>query len=362
MRCRRLGASYWLWLRKQEALGRSDGDITVMTLRRGVFLFALGLAFNFCIWLPDETFNWDILTLLGTGFLVLAFARHLPPASLVVACVVVALVSPVLRLPALGDYAAYWKAGDYEYDFTFRDIAYGFLANGYFPVFPWILYPVVGYLAGDLLFRPGRARLVWAAWIGVVLLGLAGTALADLPAPLAAFPRFTPLLTRLHDTAVAEFPPSLGYLLGTLGLLFVALAVLRRQADTRDVAKADGPVLRFLRRYSTFSLSVYVVHHMVILWPLWLVGVWTEHSNPTFFYRRAMAAPAAFGLAVAFIVACTFLLIVLEPYRRFSLESLMRRVCDIRPSGTPGVSTNPSAAPPCDAGSLVAATRSEKHP
>src|SRR6476619_3858741 len=56
------GLSYALWLRKQESLRRRDEEITKITLRRGLFLFGIGIAFNFFVWLPEETFNWDILT------------------------------------------------------------------------------------------------------------------------------------------------------------------------------------------------------------------------------------------------------------------------------------------------------------
>lgn len=51
------GVSYGLWVRSQESRQRRDRDITRITLRRGLFLFVIGIVFNFCIWLPEETFN-----------------------------------------------------------------------------------------------------------------------------------------------------------------------------------------------------------------------------------------------------------------------------------------------------------------
>src|SRR4051794_6993289 len=69
------GVSYGLWVRKQEALGKGDAAITKVTLRRGLFLFGAGVAFNVLVWLPEDTFNWDVLTLLGAALVLLAFAR-----------------------------------------------------------------------------------------------------------------------------------------------------------------------------------------------------------------------------------------------------------------------------------------------
>jgi hypothetical protein len=78
-----------------------------------------------------------------------------------------------------------------------------------------------------------------------------------------------------------------------------------------------------------FSLTVYVLHHMV-LWPLWIYGAWTGHEDVTIFWRRAMSPPLAFALSLVFIVAFHFLLRGLEKVNSYSLESLRRRVCDGR--------------------------------
>src|SRR5438552_595261 len=83
------GVSYCLWLRKQEAARRSDGDITKITVRRGLFLFGTGIAFNALVWLPEDTFNWDVLTLLGSSLLLLALVRNVPPGALALLCVAI---------------------------------------------------------------------------------------------------------------------------------------------------------------------------------------------------------------------------------------------------------------------------------
>ncbi len=318
------GLSYSLWVRKQEFLGRRDREITIMSLRRGLFLFALGIVFNFCIWLPEDTFDWDILTLIGTSFLFLALARKLPAPVLALICVMVILFSPLLRV--VGDYPAYWKDGDYTYDFTFRDIVFGYVANGYFPVFPWIIFPILGFICGDLIFRR-RSRPDSRLWIlcvvGVGLLALSGSTTA-IGAALPAF------LSRTYSNELTEFPAATRYLLAMLGFAILALVLLHRWVDQNENVKGDGPFLVFLRRYSYFSLSVYVLHHMVILWPLWIYGVWMGHDDPTFYYRKAMRTPMAFALALVFIIACYFVLLLLENNKKYSLESLMRWICEYR--------------------------------
>src|SRR5262249_37180150 len=84
------GVSFYLWTRKQQTRGpEAKAAITKIAIRRGLFLFGTGLALNFFVWLPEETFNWDILTLIGAAVVILAFARHLPAEILGLICVIV---------------------------------------------------------------------------------------------------------------------------------------------------------------------------------------------------------------------------------------------------------------------------------
>lgn len=311
------GLSYGLWLRKQRATRRSERDITRVTLRRGLFLFVLGLAFNATVWLPEEIFNWDILTLLGTAFLILAFARHLPAPVLILACVLAIVISPPLRVVA--DYSAYWSDDGYTYDFTLRDILFGFIANGFFPIFPWIVFPLLGFIATDTIFHreqvPPR-RVLWL--LTLCLLGVAALVLAGpLPTLLARFYR-----------GLTEFPASTAYVLAMLGVVLLALTLLHDRMDQNALALDNLFIVKQIRRFSAFSLTVYIAHHLVILWPLWIAGAWSGASDPTVLWRQAMSTPLALTLAGAFIVLCSLALIVLENVKRFSLEAIMRRICD----------------------------------
>ena len=74
------GVSYSIWSDGLSRRGVSDAEIAKRTVRRGLFLFGLGIAFNVLVWLPEETFNWDILTFIGSSLLVLAACRTMPPA------------------------------------------------------------------------------------------------------------------------------------------------------------------------------------------------------------------------------------------------------------------------------------------
>jgi uncharacterized membrane protein len=316
------GLSYALWLRKQQSLQRRDEEITKITLRRGLFLFGIGIAFNFFIWLPDETFNWDILTLLGTSLLVLAFARKLPSSVLTLICLLVVLFSPLLRV--VGHCSDYWNDEAYNYDDNFRDILFGFISNGYFPVFPWIIFPITGFVCGGQIFQKSSAAhsTPWR----LCLFGFALLVVSVLGTTLGA--RLRKVIARHYADGISEFPASTDYVIAMLGLALISAVLLHRWVDQRADVGDDGRLMTVLRRFSVFSLTVYVLHHAVILWPLWIYGVWKGHADPKYYWRHAMSTPMALALTAVFLVACYLFLIVLERNKKFSLEWMMRWICE----------------------------------
>ena len=125
---------------------------------------------------------------------------------------------------------------------------------------------------------------------------IALSALAIIIGPHAPY-----LVAKHYTNGITFYPASTAYVLGALGVSLLCLAALHRWVDQNENVKGSGPVLTFFRRYSQFALTVYIVHHMVHLWPLWFYGAWQGQDDPTYYWRQAMSTPAALALAVAFL-------------------------------------------------------------
>lgn len=313
------GVSYRLWLRGQEARGRPDDAISKATIRRGLLLFGLGFAFNVFIWLPEDTFNWDILTLLGSALVALDVARRMPPAVVAVACGIVAAVSPILR--AVADYPAYWSLGYYEYDVALGDVLLGFLVTGYFPVMPWIAFPLAGFLLAPAIFPSlgsapgggGRPALLGTAFVAAA--GLALVARPYLPADL-----------RPGTSGWTMFPATTAYLLGTLGGTILAASLLHRVLDQEGVRARHG-FSDWAGSISRHSLSIYLLHHAIHIWPLWAWGA-AMHDNAASLWQKALPAAVSLGLAAVFLVGAAVLFRWMDKNRVPSIETLMRWLCD----------------------------------
>ncbi|MHC4464625.1 MAG: heparan-alpha-glucosaminide N-acetyltransferase domain-containing protein [Planctomycetota bacterium] len=311
-----VGLSLWLWLRREVALGRSELELSKVIIRRGLFLFGAGLAFAVFVWSPKEVFDWDILTLIGASTLILFTLRKLAPEKLVALAILVLLISPPLRT-ATG-YASHWRGEEYIYTFTMRDVVLGFLLQGYFPLLPWIVFPLIGFATGKhyLGDELGQRLRGWRILVvGMGLVGLAGLG--------SCFSDEVPQAVSGYISELSFYPASTTFIFGTLGVTLLGLWALYRGLDSREILPG-GAVLSFFSRYSRFSLTTYIMHHVAHLWPLYLLATWKGEHEPSSYYRKAVSTPVAFVLALLFIAGFHVVLVVLERRRKYNFEAFLR--------------------------------------
>ena len=327
------GLSLVLWLAKERALGKSEADLTKIIVRRGLFIFGVGIAFEFFIWSPRDVFDWDILPLIGASFVILAALRRMPPQALFMLAILVVLASPFLR--TCSNYTAHWSDAEDTYfaRLTLTESLLGFVLNGYFPLLPWVFFPLMGFALGTYFFGdPTGQRL--RSWRVPVCAGLLLTLSA-----LGVFLRDA-MPAAIHDhyaTKITLYPASTTFLLGALGLNMFSLWALNRWVDGKakrgqeclanlHTSRGNGAVLSFCRRYSIFAFTVYVVHHAAHLWPLRLCEYLEGHRGSL--WKHAVSTPMALVLAVVFAVLFYVVLVFMERRKMYSLEGWMRWVCE----------------------------------
>jgi uncharacterized membrane protein len=309
------GVSYRLWADAQRTAGRSEQALSKITVRRGLFLILFGLVFNVVVWLPEDVFNWDVLTLVGVAMLALDLARRAPAVLPACSCVLIVAVAPALR--AAADYAAFWEQGFYDYDFTIADIVLGCLVTGYFPLFPWLALPLAGFVATPSLYGRaggGPSRLAWLA--GGLLIATAAAMIAVRP--------FVPTAFHGSGRAWSMFPATTAYVLGMAGAVLLLASVLHRVID---VPGRSGPILRLAGAMSRHSLSLYVLHHVAHVWPLWVAGA-VAAGETTALWQVAMPVGTAVAWATAFLVVAAWLARRMDGPGAPSLERLLRWLCE----------------------------------
>lgn len=336
------GISARLWAAARTQRGDSSTQITRVLVRRGLFLFGLGLAFNFFVWLPEDFWIWDVLTFLGTASLLLAVIRQMPTSVAILFAALAMIVSPAMQ--QLAGYPEWWANGYYEPGETLAEILLGFLVVGYFPLFPWIALPVTGFLVAVPFVGNDRSRSSSQAPLGRYLL-LPAAILAAISGSLLLAGTWFPQ-TLLQWTM---FPASIPYLTGMTSTALLLLYVCHRWLDqpagklpadklpaNNRTASSASLLLRIATLFSRYSLTLYLLHHIVHIYPLWIAGLLVQ-GDPTVFWSQSLHWSLSLILAVIFLVAAVPLVFTLERRRTPTIETVMRWLCDDNnPEASPG--------------------------
>ncbi|HBJ36499.1 MAG TPA: hypothetical protein DDZ51_17455 [Planctomycetaceae bacterium] len=318
------GVSYRLWLNGQLFRDVSDTQIAKITIRRGLFLFGIGFVFNILIWLPEDTFNWDVLTLIGFGLITLNIARRLPPALILLFCGAVYAISPLAR--SIAQWPDYWQNGYFDPDWTLADVLQGFLVVGYFPVLPWVIFPLTGFVAGTWVFgqtrgqQPGVPAIIRGIRIGAGMIVISTSMVATRTLLPQWFPSDWPATWSM-------FPPSAEYVLGTLGFGVFSFCGGYLLLDFAAAAERLQTLKSFAATLSRYSLSAYILHHIVHVWPMWIYAV-TTGQETTVYWQQATTIPVAILLACIYFVLSFILFRWMEKNNQPAIESAMRWICD----------------------------------
>jgi hypothetical protein len=113
-----------------------------------------------------------------------------------------------------------------------------------------------------------------------------------------------------------------------IGSDLILLSLLHNFVDLNPRFARRGTLLEIAKTFSQYSLTIYVLHHVVHLWPLWIYTRALGHDDPTELWMKATTVPVALGLAVVFLVVCFFLMRLIGPDRRLGIEAWMRWLCD----------------------------------
>lgn len=189
----------------------------------------------------------------------------------------------------------------------------------FYPLIPWVGVMAVGYAMAPWLALEGPARrrrllLVGAAiTIGFVLLRWLNV-YGD-PQPWAVEPR--PGMTLAAFLATAKYPPSLLYLMMTLGPMLMVLAL---------VDQARGPVARFFEVIGRVPFFYYIAH--IYLLHLMTLGVAAAQGRDlgVFFNAFFMYPPDwGFGLPVVYLMWLVAVAVLYPMCRWFAGVKARRR-------------------------------------
>lgn len=255
-----LGAFLW-WQR-----GRTRTQLSVFLLSRGAWLMLLEVtvmrvAYDFDLVSRDPVFLL-VLWVLGLCMVGLAALVWLPiPALATLSLAVIVLHNGLDGVTAdrFGSAAGVWNLLHQPGAFL---IAGTPVIVGY-PLIPWLAVMALGFCAGPLFLveRQRRRRLLATIGAAAIVWFVAERAINGYGDPVPWAAQSSPVYTVLSFLNTTKYPPSLDFLLMTLGPALLALAWL-----DRPELKPSNPLVVFGRvPLFYFVLHFYLAHLVAVL-------------------------------------------------------------------------------------------------
>ncbi len=229
-------------------------------LLRGSLVVLVGMLIDILIWQYYPMVSFDVLYLIGIAMPIAYLATHLPYMAQWILMVSVFLLTPLIQLwlgyvPTSVD----WPINEHspaELLYSPPDVIGHFLADGWFPFFPWIGFSLLGVCLHSLRQRfqaSFTSLLERSGWL-LLVSGLVAWLL--FPGPLYIRSGYSELF----------YPPTYGYMLTAMGIVFLIFCQIDRYRDL-----AFWTSWRYLGQC---SLLAYVLQYVLIryffaaLWPL----------------------------------------------------------------------------------------------
>ena len=302
------GTSAWLWARNT---GATRGQLQRFLVSRGLWLVLLEMTvISFCWRFDFNGLVLQVIWALGWCMTLLAALLFLPRRAIAAFGLLLVFGHNTLDGLHFQDFAAYgagwgWLwAGLHEFHIgQFGASGYA-VALGY-PLVPWVGVMALGYCFGELLELPPDQRDLWTRRLGLAAIALfLLLRLSNLYGESQLWhenPRGA-LYTALGVLNVTKYPPSLLYLLMTLGPMLLLLPWLERQrgAWVRPVSVFGRvPFFFYLLHLPLLHLSAWIAAKMV-----YGVGAYPSFLTPSL---PAGYEPSLLRLYVAWALAILIL-------------------------------------------------------
>ena len=306
------------------ARGKPPAEVSRFLLTRGLWLVVLEwtvvrLAWEFNLDYSADLLFVQVIWVIGVSMIVLAGLIHLPLAAVATVGIIMIAGHNLLdgvTPESLGPWAPLWILLHVQAPIPLGGDQVLFVI---YPLVPWIGVMAAGYAFGVLLQRPPeeRRRLLLRLGLGLTAAILVVRALNVYGDPSPWSVQSSPGRTVLSFLNTTKYPPSLQFLLMTLGPAIALLPLFER---------LGGPLARAITVFGRVPLFFYVLHLFLIHALALLVGT-LAGFDPRSFLRVWLFLPEGwgYGLPVVYLVWAGVVLALYPACRWFAGVKARRR-------------------------------------
>lgn len=259
------GLSAWLY-----GQSHSPREVSIFLLKRGLFLVFLELTLVNFAWnatLVPTTLWLQVIWAIGLSMIALAALIHLPRTALAIVGVVIVAGHNLLDGIVLTAESPFFEIWSILHQRAFLEITEFTRARTTYPILPWIGLIALGYCAGPWFGRdadPARRLRLLLNWGVGLLVGFIAIRYLNGYGEKPWSVLDDNVRTFMSFMSLTKYPPSLLYLMPTMGAGLLLLALFQRLEGR--------PVLEVLSRYGGAPMFFYVLH-LLVLKAMYLIAV-----------------------------------------------------------------------------------------
>ena len=270
------GLSAWLYSQKH-----SLGETSVFLLKRGLFLVFLELTFVCFAWnaeFPPKTLWLQVIWCIGICMIVLAGLLHFKRSWLIVLGVAIVAGHNLLDDVVVGPESPFFVPWSILHQRVFIDITEFTRARTTYPVLPWIGVILLGWAIGPWFGKDVQpaARISRLLKVGVgLLVAFVFIRYLNVYGEKPWVQTGDALRTFMSFMSAKKYPPSLMFLMPTLGLGLILLAYFEKVQECWSTAQ--------LAIYGGAPMFFYLLH-LYVLKAMYLVAVAIWGANQGTYY------------------------------------------------------------------------------
>lgn len=276
-----------------QGLRKSREDLSVFLFKRGLWLMFVELVIITFAWTFDisySVFIMQVIWAIGISMFLMGVIIRLPFTAILVSGLVIVFGHNVFD-SIEATHSGFWWDLTRNGLFAFHDIGGGRQLVIVYPFVPWLGVMMAGFCFGKL-YEPSfdavrRKRFLIYAGIGSLLLFVIVRILNVYGDPTPWTAQANPLFTFLSFINTHKYPPSLLFLLVTVGPSFLFLAF---------VEKSNNRITQAISVYGRVPFLYYVVHLYVLHVLSMILFLSRGHS-------LGEVTPDIFGIPFRFVVA-----------------------------------------------------------
>jgi uncharacterized membrane protein len=283
------------FLSAQQGLSRSQ--LAMRLFMRGLWLVLLEVTAVHLAW----TFNLDyselalgVLWALGWSMIVLSVLIHLPIRAIALIGITMIFTHNLLDGIRLEDFEA--PDGALEWQGWLLSILHIRHGPVRFPLIPWIGVMAAGYAFGPvMLIAREKRKEIMLRW-GLILIAafVALRAFNGYGDPDPWLRQETGIFTALSFLDTTKYPPSLLYLLMTLGPMLLLLSIFEREQGR------TGIVSVYLVIFGRVPLFFYLFH-LYVIHGLVIVFIFAMHQDIASFFTSFSSFPSWWGFSLPIV-------------------------------------------------------------